>query len=132
MRSVRCFARRADAFARQDVVTLTADYAEDCVVVSALSGSLVGRAAVATTFRTFFGAFPDFTFTNEELLMFGDKAERSSRWSATEKSTDVRSAHGRQQDHVVYGLVDSQRGDRELETGHRPRPVRSFIVGTLR
>ena len=67
------FARRMDAFARQDVVSLTADYAEDCVVASALSGTLVGRAAVATTFRTFFVAFPDLTFTHEDLLMFGDQ-----------------------------------------------------------
>jgi steroid delta-isomerase-like uncharacterized protein len=67
-------ARRSDALNRHDLATLTALYAADCVVDSPLAaGTVHGRQAVAKVHQAFFEAFPDLTFTQEQVLVDGDQ-----------------------------------------------------------
>ena len=67
------FTRRNAAFERHDAAALAADYADDCVLVSAFAGTVVGRPAIEKVFRSFFGAFPDVTFQLEDVLIFGEQ-----------------------------------------------------------
>ena len=62
-------------FSRHDVDALASLYAEDCVVESPLAaGAVKGREANARVFRTFFETFRDVTFTQDELIVEGDRA----------------------------------------------------------
>jgi steroid delta-isomerase-like uncharacterized protein len=66
------FFRRDEDYERQDAAALVSDYADDCVVESAIAGLVVGRVAVEEVFRSLFLAFPDFSFRTQELLISGN------------------------------------------------------------
>lgn len=67
------FARRQDLWARRDAVGLARDNAEDGVVLSPLSGTLNGRAAIEAAYRSLFAMFPDWDFRSEDLMIDGDQ-----------------------------------------------------------
>jgi uncharacterized protein (TIGR02246 family) len=68
------FARREAAWRRRDAAALAADHAPDGVVVSPTGGVLEGRAEIERIYRVWFVAFPDLTFTTEDLLVDDDRA----------------------------------------------------------
>jgi uncharacterized protein (TIGR02246 family) len=68
------FARREAAWRRRDSVALAADHALDGVVVSPTGGVLEGRGEIERIYRVWFVAFPDMTFTTEDLLVDDDRA----------------------------------------------------------
>jgi uncharacterized protein (TIGR02246 family) len=68
------FARREAAWRRRDAAALAADHAQDGVVVSPTGGVLEGRAEIERIYRVWFVAFPDLTFTTEDLLVDDDRA----------------------------------------------------------
>jgi steroid delta-isomerase-like uncharacterized protein len=77
------FARREAAWLRRDAAALAADHAEDCVVVSPTGGVLEGRAEIEHVYRVWFTAFPDLTFTTEDLIVDGDRVALLCRINGT-------------------------------------------------
>ena len=78
--------RRAAAWGRLDAPALAADYAEDAVVESPVSGgSARGRAAIERTFQTYFTAFPDLVMSQHEMFVDGDKAVVFARFLGTDR-----------------------------------------------
>jgi steroid delta-isomerase-like uncharacterized protein len=65
------FARRQDALDSMDADALSRDYAEDCIVDSPASGTLIGAAAVDRASRAWFEAFPDLKVRTERLVIDG-------------------------------------------------------------
>ena len=78
------FARRESAQTRHDVEALAALYATTCVVESPLGGTHQGRAAVGHVYRAFFDAFPDVTYTVEDLVIDGDAVVQVGTFSGTD------------------------------------------------
>lgn len=77
------FARRDAAWRARDAAALAADHAPDGVVVSPTGGVLEGRAEIERIYRVWFSAFPDLTFTTEDLLIDDDRAAVLFRVSGT-------------------------------------------------
>lgn len=68
------FRRRESSWRQHDAAALAADHAPDGVVVSPTGGVLEGRSEIEHIYRLWFTAFPDLTFTTEDLLVDGDRA----------------------------------------------------------
>jgi uncharacterized protein (TIGR02246 family) len=68
------FARREAAWRERDAAALARDHAPDGVVVSPTGGVLEGRVEIERIYRVWFVAFPDLTFTTEDLLVDDDRA----------------------------------------------------------
>ena len=65
-------AKFTEARSRLDAAALSALYADDCVVESpAGGGTVTGRAAIENLYRSFFAAFPDLTFQDEQVVSEG-------------------------------------------------------------
>ena len=77
------FARREAAWRARDAPGLAADHAADGVVVSPTGGVLEGRAQIERIYRVWFVAFPDLSFTTEDLLVDNDRAALLCRVAGT-------------------------------------------------
>lgn len=64
--------RRRDAWSRHDAESLTADYTEDAVLMSPYVGRVVGHAAIADVYRSFFRGFVDLRHIEEALVVEND------------------------------------------------------------
>jgi steroid delta-isomerase-like uncharacterized protein len=69
----RFFARRAEAWARRDPDALADDYAPDAVVESPTHGRHTTREAIRGVYATWFEAFPDVVFRQDDLIVEGDR-----------------------------------------------------------
>ena len=79
------FERRRHAFASHDADAFAALYAPDVVVDSPIGGGIVrGRDANVEVLRTFFRAFPDVRFSNQELLVDGDRVAEQFTMTGTD------------------------------------------------
>lgn len=77
------FNRREAAWRERDAARLAADHAEDGVVVSPTGGVLEGRPEIERIYRVWFVAFPDLTFTAEDLLIDDDRVALLCRFTGT-------------------------------------------------
>lgn len=77
------FARREAAWRARDAPALAADHKVDGVVVSPTGGVLEGRPEIERIYRVWFVAFPDLTFTTEDLLVDDDRAALLCRVAGT-------------------------------------------------
>jgi predicted ester cyclase len=77
------FNRREAAWRARDASALAADHAPDGVVVSPTGGVLEGRAEIERIYRVWFVAFPDLTFTTEDLLVDEDRAALLCRFTGS-------------------------------------------------
>jgi uncharacterized protein (TIGR02246 family) len=77
------FARREAAWRARDAQALAMDHAPDGVVVSPTGGVLEGRADIERIYRVWFVAFPDLSFTTEDLLVDNDRAALLCRFAGT-------------------------------------------------
>jgi steroid delta-isomerase-like uncharacterized protein len=77
------FDRREDAWRRRDAGALAADHSEDGVVVSPTGGVLEGRTDIERIYRVWFTAFPDLTFSTEDLILDDDRAALLCRVTGT-------------------------------------------------
>ena len=77
------FNRREAAWRARDAQALAADHAADGVVISPTGGVLEGRAEIERIYRVWFIAFPDLTFTTEDLLVDDDRAALLCRLTGT-------------------------------------------------
>jgi len=68
------FTRREEGWRAHDAAALTADHAQDGVVVSPTGGVLEGLSEIERIYRVWFTAFPDLVFTTEDLLVDEDRA----------------------------------------------------------
>ena len=78
------FARRQDAWRRHDAAALAADHTEDCTLTSPMAGVVSGRASIQSVYHVWFNGFPDFTLTDEELLIDGDRVVQMSIAAGTD------------------------------------------------
>ena len=80
------FERRLDALIRRDARAFAEAYADDAVVESPLGGGKVfGLHAVEEIMRAWLVGFPDAVFTQEELLIDGNRVV----WLARARGTDT-------------------------------------------
>ncbi|MGH9370196.1 MAG: ester cyclase [Vicinamibacterales bacterium] len=77
------FERREAAWRNRDAVALAADHARDSVVVSPTGGVLEGRADIEHIYKVWFVAFPDLTFTTEDLIIDNDRVALLCRVAGT-------------------------------------------------
>lgn len=70
---IEMFSRREAAWQAHDAVALAADHAPDAVVISPTGGVLEGRDDIQRIYQVWFTAFPDFRFTERDLLIDGDR-----------------------------------------------------------
>jgi steroid delta-isomerase-like uncharacterized protein len=77
------FARRADAWSRRDEWALAATHSESGVVLSPMFARVVGRDAIAATYRSLFDSFPDWQMTFDPPLVDGDRVA----WFFTTRAT---------------------------------------------
>lgn len=70
----RIFAQRLEAWAGRDLDALTAAYAADAVVESPTHGRQTTPEAIRGVFTTWFEAFPDLVFRQDDVLVDGDRA----------------------------------------------------------
>lgn len=68
------FARRDTAWKARDAHALAQSHAIDGVVISPTGGVLEGRDEIERVYGLWFSAFPDLTFTSEDLLIDGSRA----------------------------------------------------------
>ena len=81
---VALFARRADALSRLDAAALAGDCSPDCVVESPFAGSpAIGPEAIRSVNSTFFAAFRDLVFHQEQLIPGVDEAALLLRATGT-------------------------------------------------
>jgi uncharacterized protein (TIGR02246 family) len=77
------FDRRDAAWRRHDAVALAADHAEQGIVVSPTGGVLEGRTEIHHIYEVWFRAFPDLTFTTEDLIVDDDRVALLGRACGT-------------------------------------------------
>lgn len=78
------FARRERAWVQHDASSLTADFAEECVLESPTAGTVFGRCAVEQVYQHYFAAFPDLTFLTQDLLIVGDRVVQTAICTGTD------------------------------------------------
>ena len=79
------FAQRQDAIDRRDIGFIVSQHADDCEHISQLAGGTVkGREAIARLYETWFSGFPDLVWTNDELLIDGDRVTQMTTQSGTD------------------------------------------------
>jgi steroid delta-isomerase-like uncharacterized protein len=71
---VAFFERRLELWRRRDAAGLAADHAEDSLVQSPTQAVQRGREAIASVYRVWFNAFPDYEFNQEDIIVDGDRA----------------------------------------------------------
>lgn len=77
------FARRDAAWKARDARALTESHTSGGVVISPTGGVLEGRDEIQRVYELWFSAFPDLTFTSEDLLIDGSRAVQVASVSAT-------------------------------------------------
>jgi steroid delta-isomerase-like uncharacterized protein len=70
----RLFERRLIAWKDRDPHALSSDYADGATVESPTHGVLATREAIHSVYVTWFEAFPDLLFRQDDLLVDGDRA----------------------------------------------------------
>jgi steroid delta-isomerase-like uncharacterized protein len=76
------FARRQHSWDRLDATALASDHWDDSIVESPLAGGpATGREAILKLYTTYFGAFSDLKFEQDELLIDGDRVALLGRVS---------------------------------------------------
>jgi len=68
------FKRRERAWLDRNPDALAADHADKGVVESPTHGTVNSRQAIRHIYATWFEAFPDLTFTHDDLIVEGDRA----------------------------------------------------------
>jgi steroid delta-isomerase-like uncharacterized protein len=79
------FERREAAWRGHDSAALAADHTENCVVISPTGGVLEGRAEIRHIYDVWFTAFPDLTFTTEDMIVDEDRVALLFRVGGTHR-----------------------------------------------
>ena len=81
---VRFLDGRHEALDRHDPVALAALHTEDCVLESAMAGTVVGRQGLEQFYQNLFTSFPDFKYESEELFIDGDRVAEKASFGGTD------------------------------------------------
>ena len=81
---VRFLDRRHEALGRHDPGALAALHTEDCVLESAMAGTVVGRQGLEQFYQALFTSFPDFNYEPEELIIDGDRVAEKASFGGTD------------------------------------------------
>ena len=71
--AVALFSRIADAVNRHDKSTLMSFYADDATVISPAFREMHGKEAIAASWETMFATFPDWTVSEVDVMVDGDR-----------------------------------------------------------
>lgn len=77
------FERRETAWQKHDASALAADHSPNGIVVSPTGGVLEGRNDIRHIYEVWFRAFPDLTFTTEDLIVDDERVALLGRASGT-------------------------------------------------
>lgn len=77
------FADRQVRWNARDAGALAAGHAENGTVQSPMHGTRRGRSAIADSYTALFGAFPDWRFTSDDLIIDGDHVAQAFNAEAT-------------------------------------------------
>jgi steroid delta-isomerase-like uncharacterized protein len=77
------FADRQVHWNAHDVAALAAGHCEDGVIQSPMHGKRQGREAIADSYAALFGAFPDWRFTSDDMLIDEDRVAQVFSAEAT-------------------------------------------------
>lgn len=77
------FADRQAHWNARDAAALAAGHAEDGLVKSPMHGAPRGREAIADSYAALFTVFPDWRFTEDDLLIDGDRVAQVFTAEAT-------------------------------------------------
>jgi predicted ester cyclase len=80
---IALFERRDASWRRHDAASLAADHSRQGVVVSPTGGVLEGRTDICHIYEVWFRAFPDMTFTTEDLIVDEDRVALLGRVCGT-------------------------------------------------
>ena len=99
--------RHAAALAARDASALCADYTVDAVIVSPMFATVHGRAAIETSFRAFYTAFPDATIEFEATIVDPPHAALFTTLRATHEADffGIPGTHRRIDAHVAWHLT---------------------------
>jgi steroid delta-isomerase-like uncharacterized protein len=81
---VSLFGRRQQAIDRRDPAALAAMHTDDCVLESAMAGTVVGRPGLEQFYEHLFASFPDFKYEPEGLLIDGDRVAQTAAFGGTD------------------------------------------------
>jgi uncharacterized protein (TIGR02246 family) len=70
---VALFERRETAWRNRDAAALAADHSLNGIVISPTGGVLEGRSDIEHIYSVWFVAFPDLTFSTEDLIVDDDR-----------------------------------------------------------
>ena len=76
--------RRTQAYRARDLAAIVASYAEDCVVESPVSGTIVGRAANQRVFERLFALIPDLEMEQEGVIIMGNQVVQTAKLTGTD------------------------------------------------
>jgi predicted ester cyclase len=80
---IALFERREAAWQRHDAAALAADHSTGGIVVSPTGGVLEGRTDINHIYEVWFRAFPDLTFTTEDLIVDDERVALLGRACGT-------------------------------------------------
>ena len=75
---------RHEAWIRRDAATVADLHAEDCIMDTHLAGQVQGREAVARVHDAWWTAFPDSTYTSEQVIVDGSRVAEMVTQSGTD------------------------------------------------
>ena len=81
---VTFFDRRHETLDRRDPIALAAMHTDDCVLESAMAGTVVGRQGLEQFYEHLFASFPDFKYEPEGLLIDGDRVAQTAAFGGTD------------------------------------------------
>ena len=81
---VRVLDRRHEASTGSTPSRLAALHTEDCVLESAMAGTVVGRQGLEQFYQHLFASFPDFKYESEELFIDGDRVAEKASFGGTD------------------------------------------------
>jgi steroid delta-isomerase-like uncharacterized protein len=81
---VELFEERQAALNRLDPVGIAALHSDDCVLESAMAGTVSGRHALEDFYQNLFTSFPDFKYEPEELIIDGDRVVQTASFGGTD------------------------------------------------
>lgn len=76
--------RRHEALGRLDPVALAALHTEDCILESAMAGTVVGRQGIEEFYQHLFTSFPDFKYESQELFIDGNRVAEKASFEGTD------------------------------------------------
>ncbi len=127
------FADRQALWHAHDAAALAAGHAEEGTVQSPMHGTRRGRHAIADSYSALFGAFPDWQFTSDDLIIDHDRVAQAFSAEATHVG-DFMGLAGTNRRFRIQGVRIYDMADGLIQTERRLYDFTSLLIqiGVLR